>query len=340
MARPALIFSSGGPLSTEASRATAAVLGVVPTEIYGSTETGGIAWRRQKDLGTATPWTPLPGVGIALNGAGCLTVRAPHISGEDWYQTEDRAGLESDAARFHLGGRADRVVKVEGKRLSLTSVERHLASSDLVEEAAALLASDLDGRLSAVIVPTAKGWEAHGAEGAFRLGRRLRQHLRTFEEDAALPHRWRFVQSMPRDAQGKRPQALLRSLFEDGVKTTTLDPPPRQPVVRAVERESSSVTLSLTVPKDLLYYQGHFDGYPLLPGIIQIHWVVERVVQYFDLSPTPDAISRLKFHRPIPPGAEIFLRLDHDPAKGWVTFRYTSEAGDHASGVLKWAEFA
>ncbi|MCF8482370.1 MAG: AMP-binding protein [Rhodospirillum sp.] len=341
MARPSLVFSSGGPLPLEASQASAAVLDAIPTEIYGSTETGGIAWRRQRELGAATPWTPLPGVAVALNEAGCLRVRAAHIAGEAWYQTEDRANLEGtnpegNQTGFRLGGRADRVVKVEGKRLSLTAVERHLAASDLVDDVVALLASDDDTRLSAVVVPTAAGWEAHGAEGAFRLGRRLRHHLRAFEEDAALPHRWRFVETLPTDAQGKRPLALFRALFED----RTAIPPSHQPIIHAEQRKGTTVTLSLTIPEDLLYYQGHFDGYPLLPGIIQIHWVAERASASFGLSPTPTAMSRLKFHQPILPGAQITLSLTHDPAKGSVTFHYASDAGDHASGVLKWAEAA
>ncbi|HWT36570.1 MAG TPA: AMP-binding protein, partial [Paraburkholderia sp.] len=43
---PRVFFSSGGPLSAEAAAEYAAAFGAAPIEIYGSTETGGIAWRR------------------------------------------------------------------------------------------------------------------------------------------------------------------------------------------------------------------------------------------------------------------------------------------------------
>ena len=43
----ACIFSSGGPLDFDAALACRRSLGSAPVEVYGSTETGGIAWRQQ-----------------------------------------------------------------------------------------------------------------------------------------------------------------------------------------------------------------------------------------------------------------------------------------------------
>ncbi len=39
------IFSSGGPLPFEVAQESKRLLGPVPIEVYGSSETGGIAWR-------------------------------------------------------------------------------------------------------------------------------------------------------------------------------------------------------------------------------------------------------------------------------------------------------
>ncbi|MBT0963231.1 AMP-binding protein [Denitromonas iodatirespirans] len=41
------IFSSGAPLGADTAATLGAALGQAPIEVYGSTETGGIAWRRQ-----------------------------------------------------------------------------------------------------------------------------------------------------------------------------------------------------------------------------------------------------------------------------------------------------
>jgi acyl-coenzyme A synthetase/AMP-(fatty) acid ligase len=54
----------------------AAVAGRGPTEVYGSSETGGIAWRRwDTDL---PPWQPLPGVQWRIDD-GCLAVASAHL---------------------------------------------------------------------------------------------------------------------------------------------------------------------------------------------------------------------------------------------------------------------
>jgi acyl-coenzyme A synthetase/AMP-(fatty) acid ligase len=70
------VFSSGGPLPEEAARQVRQWLGVAPTEVYGSSETGGIAWRRwDTDL---PPWQPLPGVQWRIED-GCLAVASAHL---------------------------------------------------------------------------------------------------------------------------------------------------------------------------------------------------------------------------------------------------------------------
>lgn len=106
------VFSSGGPLPEEAARQVRQWLGVAPTEVYGSSETGGIAWRRwDTDL---PPWQPLPGVQWRIDD-GCLAVASAHLDTPDWWRTQDRVEALADG-RFRLLGRADRIVKIEERR--------------------------------------------------------------------------------------------------------------------------------------------------------------------------------------------------------------------------------
>lgn len=71
------IFSSGSPLPYDAAQHCKALMGHWPTEVFGSTETGGIAWRRQQDPKCA--WRLFPGVEASLNSERCLRLRSPHI---------------------------------------------------------------------------------------------------------------------------------------------------------------------------------------------------------------------------------------------------------------------
>ena len=74
------VFSSGGPLEAGVARRVADALGAPPYEVYGSTETGGIAVRQQWAGDEA--WQPLPGVTTALDPeTERLVVTSPFVSG-------------------------------------------------------------------------------------------------------------------------------------------------------------------------------------------------------------------------------------------------------------------
>lgn len=123
------VFSSGGPLPIEAAELLQQRLGQWPTEIYGSSETGGIAWRQGGEL-----WQPLPGVELGQDDHGALRVASPWLAGGHVEQTADGAKLHADG-RFALCGRLDRIVKLEEKRVSLPMLESALAEHAFVSEA-------------------------------------------------------------------------------------------------------------------------------------------------------------------------------------------------------------
>jgi acyl-coenzyme A synthetase/AMP-(fatty) acid ligase len=50
--------------------------------------------------------------------------------------------------------------------------------------------------------------------GKFRFERMLRRELAEAEDAAVLPRRWRFVETLPVNAMGKRRIADLRKLFD------------------------------------------------------------------------------------------------------------------------------
>ncbi|WP_417810824.1 AMP-binding protein [Thalassospira alkalitolerans] len=327
VARPSIIFSSGGPLDPAAAHETTTMLGTCPTEIYGSTETGGIAYRQQIDADSI--WHPLPGVDTSKNDAGCLRVRAEHIAGDDWYQTEDFAEINKDTGGFTLRGRADRVVKIEGKRISLGAVEGHLRNCDLVEDAIALIPDDHDRRLGVIAVLSKTGKDMLANVGKFRMGRQLRREIAQYEDDAALPQRWRFVDQLPSDTQGKRPLHLLRALFAD--------PAPENPEIIANTHDGDTASLTLHLPGDLIYFRGHFPDMPILPGVVQLHWAVTQAAMIFKVPVTLGEVTQLKYRKPITPGTNVTLELTCDRAGAKVRFRYhSSSEGDHSSGILKW----
>jgi len=324
------VFSSGGMLEADASAHARALLGQAPIEVYGSSETGGIGWR-QRGAAPDDGWQPLPFVQWRAGADGLLEVDSVQAGPAGWQVLSDRVEV-LDANRFLLRGRADRIVKIEEKRVSLDAVEAALLATGLVREARVLAC--LDGgtgrqSLAAFAVTSEEGAALLQAGGKQALNKALRTLLAASVEAVALPRRWRYLERLPVNAQGKTTQAQLLALLD-----SPADSRPRRPALKLLEQAPGRALLELTVPADLLYFDGHFSVAPVLPGVVQVDWALAFGREYLALPAGFGGINALKFQQMIRPGHPVLLELVHDTNKNSLNFRYFSDAGAHASGRI------
>ncbi|MDB5469713.1 MAG: AMP-dependent synthetase and ligase [Caulobacter sp.] len=315
---PDLIFSSGQLLQTPAALACTAAFGRPVSEVLGSTETGGVAWRRQS--AGDEPWTPFSVVTVLPDAEGALTVLTPYLDDGAPFAMGDRMEALEDG-RFRLLGRADRMEKIDGKRVSLTRVEEALAALTEAVEASAFTLPDRKGALAAVVALTPQGRAAFDADGAFRLGRHLRAALADRLEPIERPKHWRFVDRLPTDAQGKRRLSDLRALFDA----------PRVPPYEVVSHEGDAAHLRMTLPATLAWFQGHFPGEPILPGISQVHMAVLLAREVLGWAPEGVDLNRVKFKDIIRPGETLDLTLTAHRETGRLAFRWQRANGGEAS---------
>jgi 3-hydroxymyristoyl/3-hydroxydecanoyl-(acyl carrier protein) dehydratase len=325
---PRAVFSSGGPLTLEAAQEYAAAYGAAPLEVYGSTETGGIAWRRQD---RTDAWQPIAGIEVRRDDDGALNVRSPHLDHSGWHRTDDRIAFDEDG-RFRLQGRLDRVLKLDGKRVSLPELEARLALHPYVAQAAIV---PLEGvsreRTGAVVALTEAGSAALRDEGRVSLAKTLRRHLAAYFDVVVLPRHWRFRIALPFDARGKLPVAALAAAFE-----------PRREgmIVLAEARLGDTLHYELRVPPTLVHFAGHFPGLPILPGVVQVDWAIRLAAAHVPAVRVVASIDRLKFMAPVMPGAVVILALVHEAARRRVQFAYRLNGRECASGVIVYGESA
>ncbi|MEX3895296.1 AMP-binding protein [Paraburkholderia sp. BR10954] len=319
---PRAFFSSGGPLAADAAQAYAASYGAAPLEIYGSTETGGIAWRRQ-DRGDA--WQPVAGAEVRRDEDGALCVRSPHLDHDGWHRTGDRIAFDADG-RFHLQGRLDRVLKLGGKRVSLPELEARLALHPYVAQAALVpLEGATRERVGAVVALTEAGGATLRDEGRAALAKTLRRHLADYFDAVVLPRHWRFRVSLPFDARGKLPANAVAAAFAplaEGME------------VLAETRVGNTLHFVLRVPPSLQHFAGHFPGLPILPGVVQVDWAARLAAGHWPRVRAVASVDRLKFMAPVTPGAVLELTLAYDAARRRVQFAYRLDGRECASGVL------
>lgn len=308
--QPSLIVSAGAPLPATAAAEARACFGAPIVEIYGSTETNSIAWRDGAD--PVARWKPLPEVVVGQTGDGRLLLRSPFLSDRGAHETSDLINLYADGT-FELSGRADRIAKIEGKRISLPDVEQRLAALPEVEAAATVVLPGDKPCLAAAIVASREGAKDLSALGAFRFGRKLRRKLAQSIEPAGLPRRWRFVEALPTGVLGKLRAEDVMALFQD---------PPREPDLRAMRTGENWVEVDLFNRPDLVQLEGHFPALAIVPGVAQVDWAVKMAARHLHLPITTANRLKVKFHRLTLPNTQVTLRLEHDPAHGRLHFTY------------------
>ena len=210
--RPSAVLSAGAPLSVSALRATQEVLGCATREFFGSTEAGVIATRLREGEAESS-WRPMPGVTVTRLDDGRLHVCSPYLGSPSCAVGSDLIELECDGS-FRLLGRADRITKIEGLRVSLGEFEARLAALDGVADAAIVVLGTETLYLGGAVVLDAAGRTELARCGEFYLGRRLRRELSRKLPSAALPRRWRFVPALPTGPLGKTSTTALAALFD------------------------------------------------------------------------------------------------------------------------------
>jgi acyl-coenzyme A synthetase/AMP-(fatty) acid ligase len=190
------VISATAPLAPTLAAEAEAAWGAPLHEIYGATEAGSVASRRT--LG-AEGWQPYDGVGFAIGADGAvvtvpgLPAPVPLADVLEWVAP----------GRFQLLGRRGDMVKLAGKRASLSGLTSLLTAIEGVEDGVFLAPEDIDrnprARLAAVVV--APGLSAEAVVAA----------LRERVEPAFLPRPVVMADALPRDGVGKlRRQDLLR----------------------------------------------------------------------------------------------------------------------------------
>ncbi len=204
------VFSSGGVLEREDALTWRRASRTGVFEVYGSTESGGIAWRNPGPDPASSRWAPFPDTQLGVEADGALHVRSSRVD-PGGLRMEDAVRLDPDGT-FELLGRLDRTVKIEEKRVSLPQVEAALKACPGVAGAAVVLLEGRRRQLGAAVV--LRGALPPDAPARRALGEDLRARLAQTLEAPALPRKWRFVEELPLDARGKLRAEALAALFE------------------------------------------------------------------------------------------------------------------------------
>lgn len=99
-------------------------------------------------------------------------------------------------------------------------------------------------------------------------------------------------------------------------------------------RTDHSLFLRGKVPSSLIYFEGHFAEFPLVPGVIELQWVVDLLPDFFTQGFRIVRVDNLKFQKFLRPNDEMELSLNWDSGKSRVQFQLKTAGEMCGSGFV------
>jgi len=315
------VFSAGGILKDSIFSTIKEVSKIRVIDIYGSSETGHIAWRSSPEM----PWQAQIGVEFKKPIDNVLEIKSNFCPSDAWFTTSDLARQNGNS--FELLGRADRIIKIESTRVSLSQLMVSINESAFVDDC---LITDLENgrrsQLGAVLKLSPLGLDALERDGRLRLVNSIKESLRGTVSPIAVPRRWRFVAEFPRNDLGKVLKKDLDGLFLDGIKA---------PITVGCQSSENSAELVLDMLKSLDCFNGHFGDFPVIPGVALIEWAMRAAERHLLKDHIFIGMSQIKFQKFIKPNEVIRLGLDFNPEFMKLKYQYHSGGIIYSSGILK-----
>ncbi|WP_042301537.1 AMP-binding protein [Paraburkholderia kururiensis] len=339
----ALALSATAPLAPELARAAQAAFGMPLVEIYGSTETGQIATRRTAHEAC---WNLLPGVQLRAREANAANedgtvfeahgahVEPPVAMGDALEPLDDR--------RFLLHGRKADLINIAGKRTSLAYLNHQLNAIAGVTDGVFVMPHESHAALAPAHTPELPSPHLATRLMAFVVApglaaADLQRALRERIDTAFMPRPLVFVEALPRDANGKLTQAVLKALLDEHARA--LARMKQDARARGQTRPDQQTThepaapLTFTIPADHPALPGHFPGRPIVPGVVLLERALTAIGAALNRPLDAYRLSSAKFPSSASPDEPLDVHYDIT-ASGAVRFTVSASGRIVASGAL------
>ncbi len=296
---PKKIFLAGAKLKDETYDYFARFSDV--TDIYGSTETGNIAFKRGGGI-----FTSICGVQVYAAEDGRITVESDFFPAEKMVLNDI---IEKISEReFVLKKRTDRIVKILEKRISLDELENNLRTHSSVQDCHCFV---YDEKLCCAVV----------SDDVTKKAADFKRFLAGFSE--ILPKKWRILYEIPKTVSGKIDTAKLRKIFGSNLSL---------PFVFSRKCDSQNAQIDMVFKADSNFFNGHFNGVPVLPGVVQLYYARFFAEDVFGLELPCNEAKKVKFSNVMKPDTRVTLSFTNKEKS--VEFTYLADDKIFSSGIF------
>jgi 3-hydroxyacyl-[acyl-carrier-protein] dehydratase len=107
-----------------------------------------------------------------------------------------------------------------------------------------------------------------------------------------------------------------------------------EPRILSESRGGARIERRLEIPEDLAFLDGHFDGFPVVAGVVQLRWAMDALRALHGDVVRVIRVEALKFPEPLLPGGS--LTLEAETADAGDTSRFRLFDGDRTFASGRW----
>lgn len=299
------IFTAGSKLGKTIREEISNITNAEVINIYGSTETGVIAYDIGNGLKTFSQ------VNVSVDNEERLFVSSPWAN----FQTNDLAKI--DGKKLYLLGRVDRVVKQSDRRIHLDILEDEIKTCMFIQDCACKV---IDNKLVALITLNEVAKKVFRKSGRKTIIESIKKHIYSnFKNCIKI---YKIVDFIPRNNNAKISTDNFLQSLNKNIK----------PQFKLKEQNNNMYVFSAVLQPECYFFQGHFNNFAVLPGYLQLEMIFQLAKSVgIDLYGCKN-IKNLKFNGFLRPLDDIFVYITNN--NNFITFEIKNNNKICSSGKI------
>ena len=143
-----------------------------------------------------------------------------------------------------------------------------------------------------------KGIDGSLNEGEMHFKKMLKDEIS--KQTDIIPQKLRVLYEIFKTNTGKTDKAKIEKIF--GLNLT-------MPFIKEIKKDNQSMIIKMIFPRFSNFFKGHFDGFAILPGVVQLYFAKYFMEELFGIKVEKSIVKKIKFSHIIKPDEVVELKI-------------------------------